>query len=46
VLPFELGDSGLLGDVSQLAPGFIALRLEPAGTAITVARAGGGRVAG
>jgi hypothetical protein len=37
VLPFKLGDFGLLGDVSQLAPGFIALRLEPAGVAITVA---------
>jgi hypothetical protein len=37
VLPFELGDSDLLGDISQLAPGFIALRLEPAGVAITVA---------
>jgi hypothetical protein len=45
VLPFELGDSGLLGDVSQLAPGFIVLRLEPVGIAITETRAGGGRIA-
>jgi hypothetical protein len=38
MLPFELGDSGLLGDVFQLAPGFIALRLEPEGVALVVAR--------
>jgi hypothetical protein len=42
VLPFELGDSGLLGDISQLVPGFIALRLEPVGVAITIVRAGEG----
>jgi hypothetical protein len=34
VLPFELGDSGLLGDVFQLAPGFIALGHEPEGVAV------------
>jgi hypothetical protein len=38
VLPFELGDSGLLGDVFQFAPGFIALRLEPEGVSLVVAR--------
>jgi hypothetical protein len=34
-----------VGDVSQLAPGFVALRLEPAGVAVTVARDGGRRIA-
>jgi hypothetical protein len=38
MLPFELGDFGLLGDVFQLAPGFITLRLEPEGVALVVAR--------
>jgi hypothetical protein len=46
VLPFELSDSGLLGDISQFAPSFIMLRLEPAGVSIGVARAGGVGIAG
>jgi hypothetical protein len=29
MFPFELSDAGLLGNIFQLAPGFIALRLEP-----------------
>jgi hypothetical protein len=41
VVPLELGYSGLLGDVPQLAPDFIALLLKLAGVVITVARAGG-----
>jgi hypothetical protein len=44
VLPFDLGDSILLGDVSLLALGFVALRLEPTGIAVTVAQAGGRRI--
>jgi hypothetical protein len=46
VLPFVLGDSDLLGDVPQLAPGFITLRLEPACVSIAIARAGGVGTAG
>jgi hypothetical protein len=38
VLPFKLGNSGLLGNIFQLAPGFIALRLEPEDVALVVAR--------
>jgi hypothetical protein len=38
MLPFELGDSGLLGNIFQLAPGFVALRLEPEGVVLIVAR--------
>jgi hypothetical protein len=34
MLPFKIGDSGLLGNIFQLAPGFIALRLEPEGVAL------------
>jgi hypothetical protein len=45
VLRFGLGDSSLLGDVSQLALGFIALRLEPMGVEVAIARAGGRRIA-
>jgi hypothetical protein len=38
MLPFELSDVGLLGNIFQLAPGFIALCLEPEGVALVVAR--------
>jgi hypothetical protein len=38
VLPFELGDSDLLGDVFQLVLGFIALGLESEGVTLVVAR--------
>jgi hypothetical protein len=38
MLPFKLGDSGLLGNIFQLAPGFVALRLEPEGVVLVVAR--------
>jgi hypothetical protein len=38
VLPFELGDFGLLGNIFQLASGFLKLRLEPESVALTVAR--------
>jgi hypothetical protein len=37
VLPFKLSDSRLLGNIFQLAPGFLKLR-EPEGVALTVAR--------
>jgi hypothetical protein len=37
MLPFELGDSGLLGNIFQLASGFVALRLEPEGVMLVVA---------
>jgi hypothetical protein len=40
MLPFELGDAGFLGNLSQLAPGFVALRLETEGVALVVARRG------
>jgi hypothetical protein len=39
MLPFELSDAGLLGNILQLAPGFVALCLEPEGVALVVARA-------
>jgi hypothetical protein len=38
MLPFELGDSGLLGNIFQLASGFVAPRLEPERVALIVAR--------
>jgi hypothetical protein len=38
MLPFELGDSSLLGNIFQLASGFVTLRLEPKGVALVVAR--------
>jgi hypothetical protein len=40
MLPFELGDAGFLGNIFQLAPGFVALRLETEGVALVVARGG------
>jgi hypothetical protein len=40
MLPFELGDVSFLGNLSQLAPGFVALRLEMEGVALVVARGG------
>jgi hypothetical protein len=38
MLPFELGDAGFLGNLSQLTPGFVTLRLETEGVALAVAR--------
>jgi hypothetical protein len=40
MLPFKLGDAGFLGNLSQLALGFVALRLETEGIALVVARGG------
>jgi hypothetical protein len=40
MLPFELGDAGFLGNLSQLAPGFVTLRLETEGVTLVVARGG------
>jgi hypothetical protein len=40
MLPFELSDASLLGDLSQLAPGFVTLRLETEGVSLAVARGG------
>jgi hypothetical protein len=40
MLPFELSDAGFLGNLSQLAPGFVALRLKIEGVALVVARGG------
>jgi hypothetical protein len=40
MLPFELGDAGFLGNIFQLASGFVALRLEMEGIALVVARGG------
>jgi hypothetical protein len=40
MLPFELGDTGFHGNLSQLASGFVALRLETEGVALVVARGG------
>jgi hypothetical protein len=40
VLPLELGDPGIFGDDLQHVSGFIAFRLEPAGGAIIIPRAG------
>ena len=36
VLPFELGDDGLLGDDLQLEPGFVALQAELASLVVGV----------
>jgi hypothetical protein len=38
VLPFELGDASFLGNLSQLKPSFVALRLETEGVTLAVAR--------
>jgi hypothetical protein len=38
MLPFELSDAGLLGNILQIAPGFITLCLEPKGVTLVVAR--------
>jgi hypothetical protein len=40
ILPFEFGDAGFLGNFSQLAPGFIMLRLETEGVALAVGHGG------
>jgi hypothetical protein len=40
MFPFELGDAGFLGNCSQLAPGFVVLRLETEGVALVVTRGG------
>jgi hypothetical protein len=40
MLPFELGDACFLGNLSQLAPGIVALRLETEGVTLVVARGG------
>jgi hypothetical protein len=37
MLPFELGDAGLLGNIFQLTPGFVALCLEPEDVTLVVA---------
>jgi hypothetical protein len=37
MLPFELSDASLLGNLSQLAPGLVTLRLEVEGVALAVA---------
>jgi hypothetical protein len=38
MLPFELSDAGLLGNILQFVPGFVALRLEPEGIALVLVR--------
>jgi hypothetical protein len=40
MLPFELGNAGFLGNIFQLVPGFVALRLETEGVTLIVARGG------
>jgi hypothetical protein len=40
MLSFELNDASFLGNLSQLAPGFITLRLETEGVVLTLARGG------
>jgi hypothetical protein len=40
ILPFELSDAGFLGNFFQLALGFIMLRLETKGVALTVGPGG------
>jgi hypothetical protein len=40
MLPFELSNAGFLGNIFQLASGFVALRLEPEGVALVIARGG------
>jgi hypothetical protein len=37
MLPFELGNADFLRNIFQLAPGFVALRLETEGVALVVA---------
>jgi hypothetical protein len=37
MLPFKLGNAGLLGDIFQLAPSFFMLRLESESSALVVA---------
>jgi hypothetical protein len=37
MLPFELGDAGFLGNLSQLTPGFVVLHLETEGVTLIVA---------
>jgi hypothetical protein len=38
MLPFQLGDADLLGDIFQLVPSFVTLRLESESSALIVAR--------
>jgi hypothetical protein len=40
ILPFELSDVGFLGTFSQLASGFVMLRLETEGVALAVGHGG------
>jgi hypothetical protein len=40
MLPFKLSDAGFLGNIFQLLPGFVALRLEMEGVALVVERGG------
>jgi hypothetical protein len=40
ILPFELSDTGFLGNLSQLAPGFVTLRLEMEVVALAVGHGG------
>jgi hypothetical protein len=40
MLPFELSDAGLLGNFSQLALGFVTLRLEAEGITLAVGQGG------
>jgi hypothetical protein len=40
MFPFELGDAGFLGNLSQLASRFVALCLETEGVALVMARGG------
>jgi hypothetical protein len=40
MLPFELSDARFLGNLSQLALGFVTLRLETEGVALIVVRGG------
>jgi hypothetical protein len=37
MLPFEQSDAGFLGNIFQLAPGFVTLHLETEGVALVVA---------
>jgi hypothetical protein len=40
MLPFELSDAGFLRNLSQLAPGFVMLRLETEGVSLAVGQGG------
>jgi hypothetical protein len=40
MLPFELGDAGFLGNIFQLALGFVVLHLETEGVVLVIARGG------